>query len=155
MIALSIPRTLEGKVLWQTLGLNYGAHSTAKIFMCLTLLLQLALLESMAVKLTTCMRCQYHDESCHSYRHVNNFTNASFTIKFSTLPCLHVFHCRKKTLYFEKLVSIESNFQLFSKIHLEISLQHILDYTFPLYFKQFGLYLENSATGGFLLPLIS
>lgn len=77
---------LELKVLWQTLGLNYGAHSTAKIVTCLPLLLQLAQVKSLAVKLTTGRRCQDQDESCHPYRHVNNFTDASFTIKFSLFP---------------------------------------------------------------------
>lgn len=50
----------------------------------------------MAVKLTTSMRCQYYDESCHLYRHVNNFTNASSTIKFSTFS--HT--CSTACMYF-------------------------------------------------------
>lgn len=92
-MTLFIPRMLEVKVLWQTLGLNYGDHGTAKIFLCLMLVLQLAPLKSMAVKLTTCLRCQSHNESCHSYTHVNKFTNANFTIKFSTFPHMHSTAC--------------------------------------------------------------
>lgn len=55
-----------------TLGLNHRAHGSAKDFTCLTLPVQLAPLNCwQSVQLTPCMRCQYHNESSHSCRHMN------------------------------------------------------------------------------------
>lgn len=41
---------------------------------------------------------------------------------FLTYVALLTFHWRKKTLYFEKLLSLECNFQLFSRIHTHYSI---------------------------------
>lgn len=73
---------------------------------------------------------------------------AHFLIYVAPISCISL---QKVTLYFEKLASTESNFELFTKIHLMISLQHKFDYTFPLHFSL--VCALKIATRGFLLPL--